>query len=237
MNDLEILNLNATQDFLQTSIQLSLFEGTKILLLAFLFGLYLKFIYSKFGITYSSKTNFGNTILLTLISVASLVAVVKTSLALSLGLVGALSVIRFRTAVKEPYNLGFLLFAICIAISIGASQFIFTILILIFGTIAIIQGFKSATYRKGNKYRNNADDIDTIHITLPERTLFDEIEKIISDQAIYFSLISLDEEDGQKIEIIFNVKLNSYEELTQIKKRIFEKYPGSSFRFYNSPSI
>ena len=237
MNDLEIFDLNATQNLFQTSVQLTFFEGTKILFLALLFGIYLKLIYSKFGITYSSKNNFGNTILITIISVASLVAVVKTSLALSLGLVGALSVIRFRTAVKEPYNLGFLLFAICIAISIGASQFIFTILISIFGTVAIIQGYKSSTYRQGNKYNNNADDIDTLHITLPERSLIDEIEKIISERVIYFSLISLDEEDGQKIEIIFNVKLNSFEDLTLIKKRIFEKYPGSSFRFYNSPSI
>ena len=65
----------------------------------------------------------------------------------------------------------------------------------------------------------------------------DEIEKIISENAIYLSLISLDEENGQKIEIIFNVKLNSYEDLTQIKRNIFDKYPSSSFRFYNSPSI
>ena len=237
MNDIGISDLNATQNLLQTSVQLTFFEGTKILLLALIFGIYLKFIYSKFGITYSSKNNFGNTILLTIISVASLVAVVKTSLALSLGLVGALSVIRFRTAVKEPYNLGFLLFAICIAISIGASQFIFTILISIFGTIAIVLGFKSATYKKGNKYSNNADDIDTIHITLPEKSLIDEIEKILIEKVIYFSLISLDEEDGQKVEMIFNVKLNSFKDLTLIKKRIFEKYPGSSFRFYNSPSI
>ncbi len=235
MNDLEILNSNATQNFLQTSIQLTFFEGTKILLLALLFGLYVKLIYSKFAITYSSKNNFGNTILITIVSVASLVAVVKTSLALSLGLVGALSVIRFRTAVKEPYNLGFLLFSICVAIAIGASQFVFTILILIFGTIAVILGFRSATYKKGNK--NNADDIDSIHITLPNGSLIDEIEKIIGEKTIYFSLISLDQEDGQNIEMIFNIKLNSYKELVMIKKQIFEKYPGASFRFYNSPSI
>ena len=71
------------------------------------------------------------------IATTIVITIVKSSLALSLGLVGALSVIRFRTAVKEPYNLGFLLFAICIAISIGASQFIFTILISIFGTLAM----------------------------------------------------------------------------------------------------
>ena len=66
----------------------------------------------------SSKSGFGNAILLVTISTASLIAIVKSSLALSLGLVGALSVVRFRTAVKEPYNLAFILFAICAGISI-----------------------------------------------------------------------------------------------------------------------
>ena len=94
----------------------------------------------------------------------------------------------------------------------------------------------------GNKQKkrqkiNNADDIDTIHITLPERSLIAEIEKIIREKALYFSLISLDEEDGQNIEMIFNVKVCSYEDLILIKEQIFKRYPGASFRFYNSPSI
>ena len=72
------------------------------------------------GTKITGETSFGNTLLIVTISVASLVAVVKASLALSLGLVGALSVIRFRTAVKEPLNLSFILLAISLAIARAA---------------------------------------------------------------------------------------------------------------------
>ena len=60
---------------------------------------------------------------LLVLSVFVITKVISNNIALSLGLVGALSVVRFRTAVKEPYNLAFLLFAICIGISIGANDF------------------------------------------------------------------------------------------------------------------
>ena len=84
----------------------------------------IRFIFIKYSNSLSSKKGFGNTILLVMISTASLIAVVKSSLALSLGLVGALSVIRFRSAIKEPYNLAFILFAICISIAIGAHSLV-----------------------------------------------------------------------------------------------------------------
>ena len=81
------------------------------------------------------------------------------------------------------------------------------------------------------KDRYNADDIDTIHITLPEGSLIDEIEKIISEQTKYFSLVSLDEEDGQKIEIIFNLKLNNFEDLNLIKKEFLINIPNQVLDF------
>ena len=133
--DPEIFN---NQAFFQASTSLTIREGITILLIALLYGLYLRFLYFKFAITFSSKVSFGNTLLIVIVSVASLVAVVKASLALSLGLVGALSVIRFRTAVKEPLNLSFILLAISLAIAIGASQYLFTFLIAVVGIYVFI---------------------------------------------------------------------------------------------------
>ena len=101
---------NEIGNIARESIYLGFFESFKILLLALAAGIFIRFLYKKFSTSYSSKDDYGNTILIITISVASLIAVVKSSLALSLGLVGALSVVRFRTAVKEPINLGFLLF-------------------------------------------------------------------------------------------------------------------------------
>ena len=129
----QLLNSNLSSDILR----LSFIDGLTILLLALLAGYILRFVYKKYSTTFSSKNSYGNTILLITISVASLIAVVKSSLALSLGLVGALSVVRFRTAVKEPYNLSFLLLSICVGIGVGASQYMFAFMTLIIGTISV----------------------------------------------------------------------------------------------------
>ena len=123
---------------LKEGISISIFDGILILFLASIGGLFVRYTFSKYSNSFSSKSSFGNTIFLLTISVAALIAVVKSSLALSLGLVGALSVIRFRTAVKEPYNLAFLLFSICLGISIGASQFTFALLIALFGFLITV---------------------------------------------------------------------------------------------------
>ena len=54
------------------------------------------------------------------------ITVVKSSLALSLGLVGALSIIRFRTPIKEPFELSYLFLSIAIGLGFGAGQVIAT---------------------------------------------------------------------------------------------------------------
>ena len=228
-----ILNTNLSM----SSIQLNFFDGLSILIASFIIGLYIRFLYNKFSITYSSRASFGNTLLILTISVASLIAVVKTSLALSLGLVGALSVIRFRTAIKEPYNLSIMLFAICSAISIGASQYIFTLQIMFFGTFAIIYAYKS--YRSNNKRSNNSkvDDIDTIALEFPSGTTLSKIFNILSEETQYYSILTLDQSDNKGISLVANVKIGNQESLSHLKENIFKECPGASFSFYNTPSI
>lgn len=219
------------------SIQLNFFDGLNILIASFIIGLYIRFLYSRFSITYSSRASFGNTLLILTISVASLIAVVKTSLALSLGLVGALSVIRFRTAIKEPYNLSIMLFAICSAISIGASQFIFTLQIMFFGTFAIIYAYRS--YRSNNKKSTNAkvDDIDTIALEFPSGTTLAKIFNILSEETQYYSILTMDQSDNKSISLVVNVKIENQESLSHLKDNIFKECPGASFSFYNTPSV
>ena len=130
-------------DLYKEAIPLSFSDGIIILILSTLIGFIIRYIFYKYSDTMSSKTGFGNAILLVTVSTASLIAIVKSSLALSLGLVGALSVVRFRTAVKEPYNLAFILFAICAGISIGASQYTFGLLITIFSSAIIVAIYKT----------------------------------------------------------------------------------------------
>jgi len=222
---------------IQTSVNLSFSEGITILISSLIYGIYLRFLYLKLAITYSSKISFGNTLLLVTISVASLVAVVKASLALSLGLVGALSVIRFRTAVKEPYNLSYILLSICIAISIGASQYLFSLLIAIFGSLAVGIAYRSEKSNGKRSNSKNVDDIDTVYVTLPYSSSLDEFKEILVKNTQYFSILSIDQVDHKPMIIVIKLKLKNFDALSQLKTIIFTKFPNSEFRFFNSPEI
>ena len=99
-------------------------------------GLYIRELYRRFGSVSSNREGFGNLFpLLTTITVV-IIFVVKSSLALSLGLVGALSIVRFRTAIKNPEELTYLFFCIGIGVALGAELPLLTFLSLI-----VISGF------------------------------------------------------------------------------------------------
>ena len=84
--------------------------------LAFGLGLH----YRTFGSTLASRESFGKVFPFIALTTALLISIVKSSLALSLGLVGALSIVRFRTPVKEPEELAYIFLAITIGLGLGA---------------------------------------------------------------------------------------------------------------------
>ena len=233
--------MDESQEFLlpslnSFSIQLSFFEAFAILSISLLGGLYVRYLYWKFSSSFSSRISFGNTLLIVTISVASLVAVVKSSLALSLGLVGALSVVRFRTAVKEPFNLSFLLFSICIGISVGASQYLFGLMLCFFGTTGFFLAHRSTKANKGNRYDYIVDDIDTIALNVPYNSSIDKLYSIFSENTNYYSVTSMDQIDNESISLVIRVKIDNLNKLSILKNSLFESFPGLRFSFYNSPS-
>ena len=102
----------------------------------------LMFVYKNKANSLSSKIQISMIIPLLSNITFLVILIVKSSLALSLGLVGALSVIRFRTPVKEPEDLAFLFFAIALGIGYGAMQ-IFSTSIIFLILIVIIWFFLS----------------------------------------------------------------------------------------------
>ena len=100
----------------------------------------LMYVYKNKANSLSSKIQISMIIPLLSNITFLVILIVKSSLALSLGLVGALSVIRFRTPVKEPEDLAFLFFAIALGIGYGALQ-IYSTSIIFFKLIIIIWFF------------------------------------------------------------------------------------------------
>lgn len=108
--------------FLDNVTSVSIPDMLLSLLLAFALGLFIFLIYKRTyaGVMYSS--GFGVTLLaLTMITTVVMLAV-TSNVVLSLGMVGALSIVRFRTAIKEPTDIAFLFWAITVGIVLAAGM-------------------------------------------------------------------------------------------------------------------
>jgi hypothetical protein len=119
------------------------------LILLILFTLVFQYIFKRFALIASNRRLFASHFLYYSISIFLIITTIKSSLALSLGLVGALSIIRFRTAIKEPEQIIFLLALTAVSIALAAEQFLLsTFTVLIFTAIAIIrnQQYKKHQY-------------------------------------------------------------------------------------------
>ena len=109
-------------NFLENVTSVSLLDMGVALVLAFLLGLFIFMIYKKTfsGVMYSSS--FGVTLVaLTMITTLVILAV-TSNVVLSLGMVGALSIVRFRTAIKEPLDIAFLFWSIAVGIVLAAGM-------------------------------------------------------------------------------------------------------------------
>tara|TARA_B100000795_G_C22655646_1_gene382029 strand:+ start:291 stop:803 length:513 start_codon:yes stop_codon:yes gene_type:complete len=130
----------------------------------------IKFTYKKFAQSINNKDNFSDVFVLLAITTTIVITVVKFSLALSLGLVGALSIVRFRAAIKEPEELVYLFLVIAIGIATGAGQLIPAIILTIFSSGFIY--IKSLFQKKKNIY----NDVDILNLECPTES-YDEVEK------------------------------------------------------------
>jgi len=90
-----------------------------------------------FGSTLSNREEFAQVFPFVLLTTILIITVVKSSLALSLGLVGALSIVRFRTPIKEPEELAYLFIAIAMGLGLGANQTVPTIVASLFILVAM----------------------------------------------------------------------------------------------------
>ena len=121
----------SVQDLIKKSIlESGVFDGASLtsivlgLVTAVVMGAVIYFVYSKFytGVIYSrgfAVTLVGMTVLTAMVTLA-----ISTNIVISLGMVGALSIVRFRTAVKDPLDLLYLFWAITTGITAGAGMYL-----------------------------------------------------------------------------------------------------------------
>ena len=115
-----------------------------------LLALALRWHFNKFGSTLSNRDEFSLVFPFILLTTVLIITVVKSSLALSLGLVGALSIVRFRTPIKEPEELAYLFISIAMGLGLGANQTLPTVVsgVLIMAMIALFKWKQRARFNK-----------------------------------------------------------------------------------------
>lgn len=125
--------------FLENITSVSILDMLLALVLAFGIGMFIFLVYKKTyqGVMYSSS--FGTTLIaLTMITTVVILAV-TSNVVLSLGMVGALSIVRFRTAIKEPLDIAFLFWSIAVGIVLAAGMVPLAVVGSVFiGTILLV---------------------------------------------------------------------------------------------------
>ena len=124
MNKMDLSTLWSSQTITVSSLPLVIFS----ILLAFGVGLFIYWVYKMNyrGVMYSAS--FGTTLVLMTLITTPVVMCIRESIQLSMGMVGALSIVRFRTAVKDPLDTAYMFWALTMGILLGAGQFFLAIL-------------------------------------------------------------------------------------------------------------
>ena len=114
-----------------------------------LLAIYVRFLYRRFSASSSDTDSITRVFPLLLMVTTAVIAVVQSSLALSLGLVGALSIVRFRAAIKDPEELVYLFLCIAIGLALGAEK-----IFLALGLVVVATVFVMALHATGKKVRH-----------------------------------------------------------------------------------
>lgn len=204
------------------------------LAIAVLLSLLLKWHYSRFGSTLSNREEFSQVFPFITLTTVLIITVVKSSLALSLGLVGALSIVRFRTPIKEPEELAYLFISIAIGLGLGANQTIPTIVasVCILTTMAIIK-LRKKNYENKNLFlsvdwQNNAK-------TPPDDCLV-KLNNIITKHVTTCDLRRFDVRP-QSIEATYILDIKNVSELNALASELQKEFPSLGISFLDQNRI
>ena len=154
-----------------------------------------------------------------------IITVIKTSIALSLGLVGALSIVRFRTPIKEPEELAYIFVAIAIGLGLGANQVLATVIGFVVVSIVMLPAMfkRSVASRSHNVY------IDfVLQPNDGEQFNMDEFTKMLDDVSLKYRIKRVTEAEGQS-EITI--------QLSKLDMTLYEKVKTELSRRYQTIEV
>ncbi len=209
------------QGLLSSKADLSVGNIMLSLVIGFILSLILKWHFHKFGSSFSNKQEFSVIFPFLVLIVTLIIAVVKSSLALSLGLVGALSIVRFRTPIKEPEELTYIFMAIAIGLGLGANQIMITVSasLLIFILMAIIK----FPYRRVNQNLYLSINQTSGKKMLPLK----DISNMIGENVSKCDLRRVDSEQNAQ-QVVYYVETKDVEKVYALVNSLKKKIPEAS---------
>lgn len=223
--------LQTFQEFLTTqSVQVPVLGFIINLLLAAILSYLLSRFYIKYGNSLSNRSDFAKNFIVITMTTMLIISIVKSSLALSLGLVGALSIVRFRAAIKEPEELAYLFLTIAIGLGFGADQRIITLI-----AFSIILG---AIWLKNHSRLNeeNQNLYLTINSHNPRKAELAEIVDCLKRNCTSVNLKRFDE-TKEMIEASFHIESVNFEQLNRSKSELQELGDSVRITFLDSSGV
>jgi uncharacterized membrane protein YhiD involved in acid resistance len=208
MNDFNSLN-SSFNTLKNIDIQVFFFDLLYVLVLSCILAI----IYTKFSSTIGNRQKFSYNFIFMSLATMLVISIVKNSLALSLGLVGALSIVRFRTPIKEPEDLVFLFISIAIGLGFGAEQREVTIISSLFIFLTLI--IKYFLFRK------ESNQLTNMYIVANGVTN-DDVENALNliKKNIKFSTIKRIDFSIDNFEVLLSIEANKSEDILTVSKQL-----------------
>ena len=222
-----------TKFFYDENIQIDVVNFILNLIVAIILSFLVQLTYNKTSNSLSNAENFSKNFIILGLTTTIVITIVKSSLALSLGLVGALSIVRFRAAIKEPGELIFLFLIIAVGLGCGAGQINITVI----GTLISIFIIFTLKYLKKNKQEILTDSFN-VSLISNEKLYKDNLKEVIELFSSYSSqseFISLSQ-DSNSTTINLLSKFKNLDNINELNKILKKKFPNLNFVFVRDSS-
>ena len=170
--------------------------------------------FRRYSKAFGNRKNFSRLFPILMLSVILIITVVKASLALALGLVGALSIVRFRTPIKEPEELIYLFLNIGIAIALGAGQTFaaITACTVILILIAISKKRMARSFQENGLFLSISY---TMEETSSKAAILSDLKEALMSHVLRMDLSRLDFTNS-KVDALFFINVDAADELDAI---------------------
>ena len=193
----------------------------------------IKIIYENKSNSLSGKFHIGTILPILSQIIFLIILIVKSSLALSLGLIGALSIVRFRTPIKEPEELIYLFFSIAIGIGFGAGQTTITSIIFILIIITIF--FFSS--KKSNSKSIDYNLLLEIPYNKDQKPKQNDAMEIFKSIFLNYNVSKVEIDDDVRLLIVFEISSIDFDKISIFEDKIKFKYNHSKITYFENRII